>query len=90
MVNVLEFNNYDMTDPDTYPSQEGKYLLRYFHTDPKENHLPNYEILWWKKDFKGFYFDQNCVKENNVEKAFNYRVFGWAFLPNMCNSFGNY
>lgn len=91
MVQSLEFHNYDKRDPDTYPTETGKYLIRYFPMEKTEDHLPTYEILWWKNDFKGFFFDPSCIKENDVEgPRFEFKIFGWAFLPNMQNKNGKY
>lgn len=89
MVQSIDFHNYNKKDPDTYPSETGKYLIRYFPVG-EEEHLPNYEIVWWIDEYKGFYYDQNCQKSNCLETTFDYMVFGWAFLPNMCNSSGKY
>lgn len=89
MIGVLEFNNYDMRDPETFPEKTGKYLVRYFPTG-KGSHIPDYDIVWWLKEYKGFYWDPNCMKSNNIEEKFDRRIFGWAYLPNMAETDGAY
>lgn len=90
MISILEFKNYDMRDPETFPQETGKYLIRFFPTGKGEDHIPDYDIVWWLEDYKGFYWDPSCRKENNVELKFNKRIFGWAYLPNMANKSGKY
>ena len=73
---------------DTYPTKRGQYLLKY-----KDGDLSFYMISYFHpkgSEHPGFYFDDNCKMEAEIESKWGFKPYQWAFLPNLLRENGEY
>ena len=77
-------------DYSTYPKERGQYLLKY-----KLDGINYYMIaFFWPKgdpmsnwpnepdpDKFGFFYDENCEKEANIETQWHFQPYAYCYLP---------
>ncbi len=80
---------------DTYPTEEGYYLVKYFNKD--ENWLPSYGIFYYypkNEDWperQGFFYEMTCQPPMNIEgEIYGHKVFEAEWLPNLRSKDGKY
>lgn len=76
-------------DYNTYPNSSGQYLIKYIY-----NNLCYYMICYfWNnkvdiltgKTLFGFYLDETCEADMNIEKEWGYIPYAYYKLPNITN-----
>ena len=85
MKNKLEFTDMDFRNKDTYPKENGYYLVKYF--DPDEGNLPAYTVAYFK--LGDFYYHEDCLPAASFTNL-QMPVFAYMLLPNLRSKDGKY
>jgi hypothetical protein len=86
---MINFTNMRAGDISTYPKETGQYLIKYHYNDNSYFMIAYFWVDgddWLKpKNEKrvGFYYDENCEKEANIETQWGYKPYAYYKLPNI-------